>query len=135
MVGVLISATFNGRVVQNVLFLVNNWLVGRTIRGSNMPGLMRNDKSDSAWFVILMAKQDDRSPFNDPCNALEAWDWEHVEWDNRNASHPKISSNVVQGHRQPRPLNLISPSQTISWEDSYRGCRISETTNYCGSNP
>ncbi len=105
MAGVLIGTTLNRRVVQNILLLVNNWLVGRTISRSNMPSLMRNDKSDSPWFVMFVAKQDDLSPFDDPCNALEAWGWEHVERDNRNASPPKISRNVVQRNRQPRPLD------------------------------
>jgi hypothetical protein len=60
-----------------------------------MPGLMGNKKSYSARLVVLIAKQDNRSPLDDPCNALEAWSWEHVQWDNRNASPPKISSNIV----------------------------------------
>ena len=115
-----IGIAFDVCVVGDVILFVYDWLFWRAVTCGNVTRFVRDDESDTAGFVILMAEKDDRAILDDASESLEIGGWQHIDRHDRNATAPKILKKVIERERWLIPENLFPPRKCVRWRDNGR---------------
>jgi len=99
-----------------------------------MPNLVGGDVGDMAQSVMAMPQQDDRPPFHNACDALEAGAGQHINRDYGNSPGPQITKNQVERYVATFWYHLLAPRESVVWRDANVEHIVGKAADDSGSN-
>jgi hypothetical protein len=105
---VKVGSLFNARIVSDLVFLIDDGLIGCAVAGGHMSSFMSHEESGAARLVVLVPKQDDGPFLDDACDTLKRRGRKCIQRYDRYPAAPEITCKIREGQWMER-RNKPSP--------------------------